>query len=410
MKTDQVIRVGVVGCGQFMSQQHIQTIDRSSALRLQHLADLNTERREEIALQYHATRQSADWQEVVSDPEVDVVVVGVLPQLHPEIAIAALRNGKPVFVEKPLAPTAEECLKVQQVADECKLPVAVGFNRRFAPATRLMLTAIEQAGPPVSIFYRISDDDRIRPPEQQWKKEDRLLLEVVHMFDLLAYLIKAEPVTIYARETRFNDALVTIEYANGSRATIMSSAWGSLEQPKEHLEVILNHGTLEMDDFVEVRTFGLPTLPRIARFAGRPYDGCDNSHVEDFARRGREAMIDLRRRYFEVIESSGVLTEGSNPDNWVKMRHGIKSLRLPQINYASDKGWGEALEGFCRAAVRGEMPNTANAIDGNRATACAVAARKAVEIGQPVVLDPQDWLDSDTRHPSIPAPTRFFGR
>lgn len=397
MKSDQQIRVGVVGCGQFMSQQHIQTIHRSSALRLEHLADLNAERRDEIARKYQATRHSADWQEVVADPEVDVVVVGVLPQLHPEIAIAALRNGKPVFVEKPLAPTAEECLKVQQVADECRLPVAVGFNRRFAPATQLIRNAIEEAGPPISIFYRISDDDRIRPPEQQWKKEDRLLLEVVHIFDLLAFLVKAEPVAIYARETRFNDALVAIEFANGSRASIMSSAWGSLEQPKEHMEIILNHGTLEMDDFVEIRTFGLRNLPRIAHFAGRPYDGCDNSHVEDFANRGREAMIDLRRRYFEVIESSGVLSAGSNPDNWVKMRQGLKSLRLPQINYASDKGWGEALEGFCRAAVLGEIPLTANAIDGNRATACAVASRKAVAIGQPVILNPEDWLGSNLR-------------
>lgn len=394
MKSDQVIRVGVVGCGQFMSQQHIQTINRSSMLRLEHLADLNAERRDEIARQYQATRSSADWQDVVTDPAVDVIVVGVLPQLHPEIAIAALRHGKPVFVEKPLAPTSEECLTVQQVADECHLPVAVGFNRRFAPATQFMQKAIAEAGSPVSIFYRISDDDRIRPPEQQWKKEDRLLLEVVHIFDLLAFLVNAEPITVYARETRFNDALVTIEFAGGSRATIMSSAWGSLEQPKEHMEMILNHGTLEMDDFVEIRTFGLANSPRIARFAGRPYDGCDNSHVEDFALRGREAMIDLRRRYFEVIESSGVLSASSNPDNWVRMRQGLKHQRLPQINYASDKGWGEALEGFCRAAIEGKAPLTANAIDGNRATACAVAARKAVAIGQAVALDPQEWLGS----------------
>ena len=68
------------------------------------------------------------------------------------------------------------------------MPVAVGFNRRFAPATELLLKAFQAAGPPVSVFYRISDDDRIRPPEQQWKKEDRLLIEVVHIFDLLTYL------------------------------------------------------------------------------------------------------------------------------------------------------------------------------------------------------------------------------
>ena len=384
-RSNRIIRVGVIGCGQFMSRQHIQTVGRSPILKLQHLSDQNEEKLQDLAQRYRAVRQSTRWQDVVADAEVDVVVVGVVPQLHAEIACAALEHGKPVYVEKPLAPTAEECLRVQRLAWERKLPVAVGFNRRFAPATELMLKAFQTAGPPVSILYRISDDDRIRPPEQQWKNEDRLLIEVVHIFDLLSYLTGAEPAAIYARESRFNDALVTMDFANGSRATILSSSWGSMAQPKEHLEAILDRGALEMDDFVEVRSFGLPSTPAVARFAGRPYDGCDNRHVEDFARRGREAILDLRRRYDEATEQSGVLRDSSDPAAWARLKELLGDPPLPQINYASDKGWGQALESFCAAAVDGETPRNANAIDGNRATVCAVAARRSIETGLPVV-------------------------
>jgi predicted dehydrogenase len=395
---DRVIRVGAIGCGQFMRQQHIQTIGRSPILRLQHLADLDAERLAAVADRYGAVRQSVRWQDVVADAEVDVVVVGVLPMLHAEIASAALEQGKPVYVEKPLAPTVEQCLGIQRLARRRKVPVAVGFNRRFAPAAELLLQAFQTAGAPVSVFYRISDDDRIRPPQQQWKKDDHLLIEVVHIFDLLTYLLAAEPIAIFGREARFNDALVTIDFANGSRATILSSSWGSLAQPKEHLQAILDRGAIEMDDFVEVRTFGLVGLPAVARFAGRPYDDCDNHHVEDFSRRGREAILDLRQRYNEVLAETGVLQDSSNPAAWARLKERMGYPPPPQINYAADKGWGKALESFCVAAVNGETPRNANAIDGSRATVCAACARRSIETGQPVPLDPQDWQDLGDIH------------
>ena len=154
---------------------------------------------------------------------------------------------------------------VQTVARS--LPVAVGFNRRFAPATQLLAQAFATSGPPVSVLYRISDDDRALPPEQRWKKEDRLLIETVHILDLLTYPIGGEPLGVYACQTRWNDVLVTLEFDNGSRAMVLSSSWGSLAQVKEHMEAVLGHAALEMNDFVGVRTFGITGGPAVARFA-----------------------------------------------------------------------------------------------------------------------------------------------
>jgi predicted dehydrogenase len=280
---------------------------------------------------------------------------------------------------------------VQRLAWQRKLPVAVGFNRRFAPATELLAKAFRTARSPVSVFYRISDDDRVRPPEQQWKKEDRLLIEVVHIFDLLTHLIAAEPIGVFACESRWNDALVTLEFKDGSRATIHSSSYGSLAQPKEHLEAVLDRGAVEMDDFVEVRTFGLKGLPAVARFAGRAYDDCDNRHVDEFAKRGLPALLDFRRRYAEAMTVAGVLEEHPAAGAWQRAGLALGDPPLPQVNYASDKGWGPALESFCCAVAAGTTPRNATAIDGNRATLCAVSARRSIETGQPV-RDPCEWL------------------
>ena len=370
-----------------MAQQHIQTVARSPFLTLQHLADLDEAKLGRVAERYRPVRSSTQWQKVVADPEVDAVVVGVVPHLHPEICRAALEHGKPVYVEKPMASTPEECLAIQRLARERKVPLVVGFNRRFAPATELLVKAFRAAGPPVSVLYRISDDDRVRPPEQKWKLEDRLLIETVHIFDLLAYLIGGEPVCIHARESRFNDAMVTIDFDGGSRATVLSSSHGSLEQPKERLDAVLDRGAVEMEDFVEFRSYGLPGLPALERFAGRPYDDCDNRHVDDFARRGREALLELRRRYHRVMLESGVLKDSSSAAAWARAKKLLGDPPLPQINYAPDKGWGRALESFAMAVMRGTTPDGADARDGNRATACAVSARRSIETGQPVAVD-----------------------
>jgi len=124
---------------------------------------------------------------------------------------------------------------------------------------------------------------------------------------LLAYLLEAEPVSIFASEARFNDASVLVEYDNGSRATILSSSHGSLAQPKDHLQAVLDRGAVEMVDFVECRTFGLTGFPEVQRFAGRPYDDCNNRHVSAFAQRGVEAMLEMRGRYFRAPRDAGVL-------------------------------------------------------------------------------------------------------
>jgi predicted dehydrogenase len=360
-----------------MSQQHLQTIAHSPHLVLQQLADRDSAKLQRVAERYAPVRCSTRWEDVVADPEVEVVVAGVLPEFHPQIARAAIDQGRPVYVEKPLAPTPEECRFLQRLAEERRVPVAVGFNRRFAPATEVLQRAFRSTAGPATVYYRIADDDRVRPADQRWKNVDRLLTEAVHIFDLLTYLLGSEPVRIEARETRPNDALVLVDYASGSHAAVLCSSYGSLAQPKEHLEAILDRAAVEMDDFVEVRSYGLADVPAVTRFAGRAYDGCDNRHVADFAQRGLSALIEIRACYAAALHASGVRL-GDPP--------------LPQINYASDKGWGRALESFCLAVAAGQRPSNATAADGNRATACAVAARRSLEWGLPVTLDPETWL------------------
>lgn len=382
------MRLGVIGCGQFMSRQHIQTIHRSPGLELHHLADLDRTALDRVAARYAPARTSTDWRAVIQDPQVELVVAGVVPTLHPEIVRASVAAGKPLYVEKPVTATLVEGRELQRLADRHACAVAVGFNRRFAPATALIRQAFASATGPVSIFYRISDDDRVRPPAQNWKKADRLLVEVVHIYDLLHHLVGAEPVQVHAVEARFNDALITMSFADGSRGTILSSSYGSMAQCKERLEAVLDHAAVELDDFVEVRTHGLEDLPERTCFAGRPYDDCDNGHVQAFAERGVEACLALRQRYAAAMERSGVLADSGDAAAWQRFATMSGDPPWPQINYCQDKGWGAALVSFCDAVGRGALPVNAGLADINRATACAEAGRASIVTGKPVRLSP----------------------
>ncbi len=391
MKPEQ-IRVGVIGCGRFMRRQHAQTIGRSDALVLHHLADKDTGALEQVARRYKPARTSTNWRDVVGDGEVDVVVAGVDPKYHARIALAALQAGKPIYVEKPIAETIEAALAIQRVWRRTGVPVAVGFNRRFAPAVKMLSEIFASTARPVSILYRISDDGRINPPQRAWKKQDRLLIELVHIFDLLSFLLGSAPAAVYAVEARFNDAVVTVQFADGSCASILSSSYGSLAQPKEQLEAVLDRAAVQMDDFVEVRTYGLAGFPQRSFFPGRSYDGCDNSYVEAFAERGLAAYLQLRKRYNDAMVASGVLTDSGDAEAWRRASGLLGDPPPPQINYCADKGWAEALESFCRCAAAGNKPPNADAADAARATACALAGRRSIGGGKPIRLDPARWL------------------
>jgi len=146
-----------------------------------------------------------------------------------------------------------------------------------------------------------------------------------------------------------------------------------------------------MIDYVEVRAYGDLDLPERAYFAGRPYNGCDNSHVKAFEQNGETAMIDLRRRYYRAMKDSGALDDSGNEEAWLRAGRALGDPPLPQINYSPDKGWGAAFEEFCVRAVSGSKPRNADAADGTRASACAAAARQSIRTAQPVELSPDMW-------------------
>lgn len=120
---------GLIGCGE-IGRLRVEGLRRSGR-RLSAVSDLDAARAAQVAAGAPVER---DWRDLIRRPDVDAVIVSTPPSLHAEMTIAALRAGKHVLCEKPLARTPEECRAMVDAARESGRFLATGFNYRFYPS------------------------------------------------------------------------------------------------------------------------------------------------------------------------------------------------------------------------------------------------------------------------------------
>jgi predicted dehydrogenase len=124
---------GLIGCGD-IGQLRIRAIAKAGH-RLSAVSDIDGEKMAQAAR--HGAEQVADWRELVRRPDLDAIIVSTMPMLHAEMTVAALRAGKHVLCEKPLARDPGECRSMLDASTETGRVLATGFNYRFYPSFRL---------------------------------------------------------------------------------------------------------------------------------------------------------------------------------------------------------------------------------------------------------------------------------
>jgi polar amino acid transport system substrate-binding protein len=213
----------------------------------------------DVGRKYGFARAVSGGAEVISDPDVNLVVIGTRHDSHAELAQRALAEGRHVFVEKPLALNDLELEKVMAAAKESRAALMVGFNRRFSPLAREAKEFFAASQGPLSILYRVNAG---RVPPDHWLQDHhegggRIVGEVCHFVDLMQYLIGAPPVTVFAESVNSNDArvlnedsvFVTLGFADGSNGCIAYVAEGDKSLTKERVEIFGGGQTFVIDDF-----------------------------------------------------------------------------------------------------------------------------------------------------------------
>ena len=127
------IKVGIIGCGKIAQVRHIPEYTANPDTEVYGFYDLNLARAEELAKKYGG-KAYASYEELLADPEIEAVSVCVANHAHAEISIAALKAGKHVLCEKPMAITLEECEAMVAAAKESGKYLMIGQNQRLAKA------------------------------------------------------------------------------------------------------------------------------------------------------------------------------------------------------------------------------------------------------------------------------------
>ena len=213
---------------------------------------------------------------VFDDPAVDLVFVATRHDSHAELASAALRRGKAVWLEKPVGLTPEQVEEVVEAARESGSFLTVGYNRRFSAHTRALRGAFAKREGPIAIHYAVAAGP---PPAGSWITDPevgggRILGEVCHFVDLCTHLVGKPPATVYARalgrDLERDDSIVaTLGYPDGSVASIEYLSRSDPGLPKERIEISGDGCTARSENFRVTTLGGGKTLKTLNQDKGQ---------------------------------------------------------------------------------------------------------------------------------------------
>jgi predicted dehydrogenase len=257
------VGVSLIGAGNFATATLLPALAADTRFVRRGVYTLSGLSARDVANRQRFALCAESAEQVLADAQTDAVVIATRHSSHAEFAQRALRAGKTVFVEKPLALSEDELAAVVQAQRETAGRLTVGFNRRFAPLTGVLAERLAGRSAPATILIRVNAG---AVPPQHWTQRleeggGRIVGEVCHFVDLAACLADAHPVSVYAvssdiaKPAALADSLsITLAFSDGSVATIIYAATGDTSYPKERVEVFCEGKVMVIDDF---RTFTL---------------------------------------------------------------------------------------------------------------------------------------------------------
>ncbi|PVH28248.1 bi-domain-containing oxidoreductase [Pararhodobacter oceanensis] len=261
--------VGFVGAGNYASRMLIPAFKVSGAM-LHSIASAGGTNAVIHGRRTGFAQATSDTDSLINNPEINAVAIVTRHDSHARLTAQALRAGKHVFVEKPLALTHEELDDVKKAHAESGKHLMVGFNRRFAPHVQTMKHLLGAVKAPKT-FVMVMNAGAI--PGDHWTQDPeigggRIIGEACHYIDLMRFLAGAPITSVQARRMGDTDAeavtedkaSITLGFEDGSFGTIHYLANGGASFAKERVEIFAAGRTLQLDNFLKLRGFNWPSF------------------------------------------------------------------------------------------------------------------------------------------------------
>lgn len=257
------VRVGMIGAGNYARLMLLPRLKELEGFQLAGACSARGVSGWDAAKRFGFEYSTTETDAIFQDSSIDLVVIATRHGTHAPLAEAALKAGKHVFLEKPLATNEAELRRVMDVAARANRHLMVGFNRRFAPLIQQAKARLSQHPQPLAMIYRVNAGAL---PASHWTQDaeeggGRIVGEVCHFVDLLQFLCGAAPVSVFAAaasgdaggDAPEDTVSITIRFADGSVGNIHYFANGDKAVPKEYLEVYGGGRTFILDDFRAAR-------------------------------------------------------------------------------------------------------------------------------------------------------------
>lgn len=250
--------LGVLGAGNYATATFLPAVEKAGGVTKVGIASAAGLTARNAAQRFGFSFASSADQEVLENDRVNVVAVLTRHNLHARQVLAALKNGKSVFCEKPLALTPEELSEVEQAVTGSGTPLLmVGYNRRFAPFSHQIIEFFANRSEPMAAHYRVNAGFL---PERHWLHDPavgggRIIGEGCHFIDYLIFLTGSLPVKVQsfalpnAGRYHSDNVQIVLTFPDGSIGTVTYLANGDKSLPKERLEVFSGGKVAVLDDY-----------------------------------------------------------------------------------------------------------------------------------------------------------------
>jgi predicted dehydrogenase/threonine dehydrogenase-like Zn-dependent dehydrogenase len=264
--------IGLVGSGNYATAVLIPAFKAAGA-RLRTVASSAGVSGLHAGRKYGFEQTTTDTDSIFADASVNALVVATRHDNHASMVVKALRAGKNIFVEKPIALTEAELAEIEtahaDAAAKGKAPlVMVGFNRRFAPHVVKMKSLLAGARGPKAFVMTVNAG---AIPAEHWTQDrevggGRIVGEGCHFIDLLRFLAgeRITAVRTNTMESPSADSVsIELRFADGSIGTVHYFANGSKSFPKERIEVFAQGRVLQLDNYRRLTGFGWPGFKKM---------------------------------------------------------------------------------------------------------------------------------------------------
>lgn len=256
-------KMGIIGAGNYTSATVVPCLKKAQA-KIKYIASAGGLSAKIMAKKAGAEYATSDYQEILKDPEVGLVIITTRHNLHAKMVKETLEAGKSVFVEKPLCLNLEELNEISEAYQKADkgVTLTVGFNRRFSPFAVKLKEMIGNG--PMNIVATMNAGF---VPHGMWVHDmevggGRIIGEACHFIDLCSYLAGSKVVAVCMNamgenpQENTDNATILLKYENGTNAVINYFANGSKSYQKERVEVFSQERAFILDNWRKLEGFG----------------------------------------------------------------------------------------------------------------------------------------------------------